>query len=696
MQSTYTNHNPETRILSILRPGEMLRFVLVPDGERKIDFGIEGRSETTDGDELLADRLSLVLTGLRNQGYAFGKRLRTLSATNRSPGKRAKSRNRSAWVEIRPLTFCVVPPRLDTLGFGGTGAERVCSSSLRLPALPASLGGRILESPTMLVAALPQVELFEIEFVRTILPQNAAKDLEEALRFQTVAQQAFVQTNDATLSQMFLAQWLWHRTGWRVTARARLVSGGNSPVASLEMIGRDLFMCECEVVSSVNSEQTDSTFDLRNAYPRDWPFPPLFPPSCSLESLAASRLHNLSLPELPKKGLKIGRAEGADIRLPTESRDRHIYIAGATGTGKSTLVARMIKEDIKRGEGVILLDPHGDLFFEILEFVPDCRREELTVIDPASDAEPPGLNFLDVAHCPRPAWRLRFMINELLQFFDGVWDLRNVGGPMFEMYFRNAILLLGDEGVRERSCHSLLNFASLMADKEFRSHQLEVCRNTEVKDFWKTVAERAGGDCSLANITPYIVSKMDLLTQSSFIRKMIGSPKDTLRVREKMDRNGIILCNLSKGTLGAHESRLLGSLLVAQIFAAGLERGMKKRAHRRPVNIYVDEFQNFVSDNVASMLSEARKFGLRLTLANQTLSQLKASSGKQDLLETVLGNVGNIILFRLGVPDSEKLKLFIEPFTRQEMQELPNFHAMVRLLTGEGPVRPLIMQTLKE
>jgi type IV secretory pathway TraG/TraD family ATPase VirD4 len=139
----------------------------------------------------------------------------------------------------------------------------------------------------------------------------------------------------------------------------------------------------------------------------------------------------------------------------------------------------------------------------------------------------------------------------------------------------------------------------------------------------------------------------------------------------------------------------LGTILMMEIFAAGLHRSQLPEKERRPANIYVDEFQNFVSDNVASMLSEARKFGLRLTLANQTLTQLRASAGRQDLLETVLGNVGNVILFRLGVPDADRLQLFTEPYTRQQMQELPNFHALARLLTAEGPVRPLIMKTLK-
>ena len=200
---------------------------------------------------------------------------------------------------------------------------------------------------------------------------------------------------------------------------------------------------------------------------------------------------------------------------------------------------------------------------------------------------------------------------------------------------------------------------------------------------------------SLANMAPYITSKISVLTQSGFISEMIGQPKDELRLEERLNRGGIILVNLNKGLLGANESRLLGVLLTMQIFAAGLRRSTLPVRERRSVNVYIDEFQNFVSDNIASMLSEARKFGLRMNLANQTLCQLKSGRGRQDLLETVLGNVGTMICFRLGIPDAERLRPFLNPFTPEQIQDLPNFHAFVRLLDENGPIGPFIMKTLK-
>lgn len=682
----------ESRILSILRPGDLIRFVLRSSDEGRIDVSVEG-APAEGGDGLLAERLGLVLGELRGLGYLFG--------ACQQPKRRAKvvtrpSRSRpdkDRWVEIRPLA-----KELSSLCPGSVGfnAKQTAESTVvRLPDLPNSVVGKVVDSLVSLLPGIPQVAALEIDFTKFTLEGRFTKPLEEGLRLYSMARQTTIPGFDQpSVPETFLALWLLHRSGWRVAARVLMTGHDPIPVAALEMIGRDLFRCECEVLTTASEGARDGVLDLADCYPCGWPFSAILPVPDSSVRLAAGCLHNVVLPELPKTGMTIGKVEGAEVRLPLPARDRHTYIVGATGTGKSTLLARMIREDMRRGEGVILLDPHGDLFDQVLEAVPAGRRKHLTIINPFDDAPPPGINFLDVGSSPRPAWRIRFMIGELLRFFENVWDMRSVGGPMFEMYFRNALLLLADQGVRERSCHTLLNFTSLLSDKEFRNHQLEVCRNEDVKNFWKNVAEKAGGESSLVNIVPYIVSKMELLTQSSFIREMIGRPQDTLCIREKMDRQQIVLCNLSKGALGVTESRLLGTMLLAQIFAAGLERGLQPSKQRKPVNIYVDEFQNFVSDNMASMLSEARKFGLRLVLANQTLGQLKANTGQQDLLETVLGNVGNMILFRLGVPDAEQLKLFIEPFTRQEMQELPNYHALARLMTPEGPIKPFIMQTL--
>ena len=690
MSSTPTIAHPETRILSILRPGEMLRFVIVPDGSGKIDFGIEGCSSSEAGNVLFAERLSLVLGELRSNGYAFGGRAGKLPAPKKR-GHTRVARHMSVWVEIRPISLSPAPSRIGSLGFAATKHEDAPEQRHCLPDFPPSWGGCTLESPAALVAAIPEIELFEIEFIRCDLPEGGGKVLEEALRHLNIARQTMLQIDQPTLSEVFLASWLWHRTGCQLTARARLRRGCAVPVAPLEMVGRDLFACECEVIQSPDRRDTGDALDLRKCYPRGWKFPPLLPPPTFFDGLTASRLHNIDLPDLPKKGLRIGVVEGVDVRLPAETRDRHTYIVGATGTGKSTLLTRMIKEDMERGEGVILLDPHGDLHAEIAAAVPKARKGDVLNIDPTREDCRPGLNILDVQDGHLRKRHTELLVGELIQCFREMWDVPEAFGPMFEVYFRNAIQLMT---LRTGDPLTVEHFDRVFTDKEFRAGLVAECADASTAAFWKDVAEKTGGEASLANITPYITCKMSPLTQGAFLTCLLKQPSDEVRLTDRINRTPIILVNLNKGVLGVQESRMLGVILMAQIMSAGLKRSLMSRKDRHPVNVYVDEFQNFVSDNVASMLSEARKFGLRLTLANQTLAQLKAKAGRQDLLETVLGNVGNMILFRLGVPDAERLKSFIEPFSHQEMQELPNFHALVRLLTQEGPVRPLIMRTL--
>ena len=732
-------NNIENRLLSILRPGEMLRFVLRPDNERKVEFSIEGASLSRESSSLLAERLGLALQELRRMGYLFSDRKRASNALGNS---NLHKRSWAIWIEVKPTTVSSAPPKLSSLGFGIQSEERQARSGLSLPNLAPTFDSHIIESPAVLIASVPQIELFEIEFTRMDLPTESVNALEEAFRLQVLIQQASPPYNQPNLPQAFLALWLSQRTGWRVTARARVRDANSIPIAPLEMIGRDLFRCECDIITETAGSDVQVPFNLGQAYPRGWAFPPIFPSLDTIGSLAASRMHNSSVPDLPKKGLKIGVAEESDVRLPIQSRDRHTYVVGATGTGKSTLLARMIREDMERGEGVILLDPHGDLYRAAMDAVPKSRKGEVFSLDPTNSKKPPGLNILDMPESPLRRRHAAFVVGELLRFFEESWNMREAGGPTFEMYFRNTLLLMclqdaernpksstsGEVGEQKLSEErrkaveesirgifdlepkgvlkgpfvdsiqiplNLSSFTKVMVDEKFRNALLNRCTEKSVVHFWREIAVKTFGDQSLANYVPYISSKINGLVQTGFVSDLLCADRNDFRIGDRMNRGELVLLNLNKGILGGYESKLLGTILMMEIFAAGLQRSILPESKRRPINVYVDEFQNFVSDNVASMLSEARKFGLRLTLANQTLAQLRANAGRQDLLETVLGNVGNMILFRLGVPDAERLKLFIEPFTRQQMQELPNFHALVRMLTPEGPVRPLIMKTLK-
>lgn len=718
-------NSPEQHLLSILRAGDMIRFVLSAGAQGKLDFSIEGAPAAEDNG-MLAERLALALRALRDAGFDFNAGGESPSFQSARHGSR--KRLQRSMVEIRPHPLVLSGLSEGVLGFS---AEHLAAArAVALPSFHAFDAIRLFRSLANVLLEVSAIMRFEVEFTRFDLTETCIKPLERVLTLHSLG--GVVPEDRPSAQRAFLSLWLLHRSGWRVKARAW--TDTDVPLAALEIIGRDLFSCDCDVVSNRGLTPDEGEIDLSACYPRGWRFPSILPPPEVFSKLAASRLHNRSLPDLPRAGFQIGSADRVKVRLPVESRDRHTFICGATGTGKSTLLRRMVAEDIRRGEGVILLDPHGDLYRAVRDAVPKKRAKDIFIIDPELNEKPPGLNILDIPQSPLRNRHAAFVIGELLSFFSEMWDMRNAGGPMFELYFRNTILLmclieksapecqekgivpvcndsaeevlqklLSDENSKPKETPeeeviqlplNLRHFSRVMVDKKFRESLLLRCPDKSVVEFWKDVAVKAGGECSLANIVPYVVSKINGMVQSGFVTDLLCAQRNKLCLTERMNRGEIILINLNKGLLGGHESRLLGTILMMEIFAAGLRRSVLREDQRRPVNVYVDEFQNFVSDNVAVMLSEARKFGLRLTLANQTLAQLKANPGRQDLLETVLGNVGNIILFRLGVLDADRLKLFTEPFTRQEMQELPNFHALARLLTADGPVRPVVMKTM--
>jgi Helicase HerA, central domain/TraM recognition site of TraD and TraG len=680
----------------------MLRFVLKPTGNGRFEFEIEGGGAKS---QRLESRISAVFHSARRDGYEFRNSAEAVQH------RRSISRARVK----RPNTFEIVPhgKRLSCIrsaaGFGASGRQTEPEvDAMFVPDFPAAGQTRVTDYPFALLAREVAVRQLEVEYVACDLAAESMSSLGRAFDRHTAEMTGIlgIAGPPATALRTFLGLWLYGRRGWEVRCRVDIEPGKQLPEGPLEVFGREIFGVECDLIESPDSAEPtngDAT-DLSFRYPEGWAFPTLLPPSEHLAGLDAERIHNITLPALPTRGTVIGKVENQEVRLPIESRDRHTFVMGATGTGKSTLLQRMICDDIARGEGVVLLDPHGDLYDTILSAIPRRRRKEVFVLDPSSTSTPPGLNILELPQGHLRRRHADFLVGELLRFFEEIWDMREAGGPAFEMYFRNTLLLMclqgdavhggDDDGPAIPPLH-LGHFMRTMSDKKFRDRLLNRCTDHTVVEFWREVAVKTTGNYGLENFVPYITCKVNALTQAGFVAQLLCSDRDDLRIGERMDRGEIVLLNLNKGLIGGYESRLLGTILMMEIFAAGLQRSMRPMAERRPVNIYVDEFQNFVSDNVASMLSEARKFGLRLTLANQTLAQLRASAGKQNLLEAVLGNVGNMILFRLGVPDADQLRLFLEPFSRQEMQELPNFHALTRILTSAGPVRPVVMRTLK-
>jgi len=389
-------------------------------------------------------------------------------------------------------------------------------------------------------------------------------------------------------------------------------------------------------------------------------------------------------PELPEKGILLGyskfRGETKEVRLMDEDRRRHLYIIGQTGTGKSNFLANMIIGDINDGKGLAVVDPHGDLVEDVLSVIPQNRIDDLILFDPSNLKMPVGINMLEYDF-DKPEQKTA-IVNELLEIFDKLYDLKTTGGPMFEQYMRNALLLLMEDAPNEPA--TLMEVARVFSDHEFRERKLERIKNPIVQDFWEKEAVRAGGEAALENITPYITSKFNNFTANDYMRPIIGQVKSAFNFRNIMDEGKILLINLSKGKIGDLNANLLGMIFVGKILMAALGRVDLPQEKRKDFYLYVDEFQNFSTDSIAIILSEARKYRLNLIIAHQFIAQLT-----EKIRDAVFGNVGSTVAFRVGPPDAEFLsKIFSPVFSIEDMTNLDNFNAYVRLLINGATTKP--------
>ncbi|MCD6094703.1 type IV secretory system conjugative DNA transfer family protein [bacterium] len=392
--------------------------------------------------------------------------------------------------------------------------------------------------------------------------------------------------------------------------------------------------------------------------------------------------------ELPREGLLLGynqyREEKTEVRIKRDDRRRHLYIIGQTGTGKSSFLSNLIEQDIKNGEGIGVLDPHGDLIEDILGKIPEERIEDVILFDPSNLKRSIGLNMLE--YDPSYPEQKTFIVNELINIFDKLYDLRQTGGPMFEQYTRNALLLLMDDP-SER--FTLMEVPKVMADKEFRHRLLAKCKNIVVKEFWEKEAEKAGGEASLQNMVPYITSKFNTFIANDYMRPIIGQTKSTFNFREIMDKGKVFLVNLTKGRLGDINSSLLGLIITGKLAMAAFSRIDIPQEERKDFYLYMDEFQNFATESISTILSEARKYRLCLIISHQFIGQLP-----EPIRKAVFGNVGTIMSFRVGAEDAEFLQKQFEPvFSSQDLINLDNFNAYIKLMTEGKVSKPFNIKT---
>jgi hypothetical protein len=391
---------------------------------------------------------------------------------------------------------------------------------------------------------------------------------------------------------------------------------------------------------------------------------------------------------LPKQGVILGknlyRGIETVVRLAQDDRRRHLYVIGQTGTGKSAFLQNMIVQDIRNGQGIGLLDPHGDLIEKVLGLIPKERAEDVIILDPADSERPLGLNMLE--YDSRYPEQKTFAVNELINIFDKLYDLKTTGGPVFEQYTRNALLLLMDDPAEK---FTLMEVSKVLADKEFRSRLLAKCQNIVVKDFWEKEAEKAGGEAALANIVPYITSKFNVFVANDYMRPIIGQAESLVNFREIIDNKKILLVNLSKGRLGDINSSLLGLIVTGKLLMAAFSRIDMAEEERKDFYLYMDEFQNFATDSIATILSEARKYRLCLIVAHQFIGQLT-----EEIREAVFGNVGSMVSFRVGAEDAEFLVKQFEPiFDVNDLININNFNAYIKLMINNQTSQPFSLIT---
>ncbi len=393
---------------------------------------------------------------------------------------------------------------------------------------------------------------------------------------------------------------------------------------------------------------------------------------------------------LPGRGTVVGQsvARVNGVPLPimqaVDDRRRHAYVVGKTGTGKSTLLKNMALQDIEAGRGVCVVDPHGDLIEDILERIPAYRMQDVIVFDPSDEERPIGLNLLQA----RTETERQRIVTEFIGLLMRMYDPTNSGivGPRFQHNVRNAMLTaMAMEGA------TLVEVVRILIDPDFVRKVLPLVKDPIVRDYWqKQIANTS--DWHKSEVLDYIVSKFSRFVGDSRIRNIIGQRETTLDFRAIMDREQVLLVNLSKGRIGPDSAQFLGLLLVQSLLITALSRAEQPRGERPDFFLYVDEFQNFATDLFATMLSEGRKYGIALTVANQYLTQLDHA-----IRDAIFGNVGSIVSFRLGPTDALMLAPEMYPiFNADDLLNLPKFTAVVKLLVEGAAARPFTVETLAD
>lgn len=372
------------------------------------------------------------------------------------------------------------------------------------------------------------------------------------------------------------------------------------------------------------------------------------------------------------------RGQRRRFGIKLDDRRRHMYLVGKTGMGKSTVMERMIVNDMVAGHGIALVDPHGDLVEKMLDFVPSNRVNDIVYINPSDYEYPIGFNVLETVDVTQRHLVASGLMGVFTKIWEGVWSAR------MEYILNNTILAL-----LEYPGSTMLGIARMLVDPRYRTRVLTKVSDPIVKGFW--VDEFANYNDKFRNeaVAP-IQNKVGQFLSSAIIRNIVGQPKSTIDLRDIMDSKKILLLNLAKGRIGEDNSSLLGAMMITRLQLAAMSRVDTPETQRSDFFLYVDEFQNFATESFAGILSEARKYRLDLIIAHQYIEQLS-----EEVAPAVFGNVGTIMAFRVGGEDAEFLEKEFEPtFMQTDLVNLPKYEVYLKLMIDGVASEPFSATTL--
>jgi len=372
------------------------------------------------------------------------------------------------------------------------------------------------------------------------------------------------------------------------------------------------------------------------------------------------------------------------VHIRPVDRMRHTYIIGKTGVGKSELLKEMIKQDIRAGYGVCVIDPHGDLIDDTLRFIPPERAEDVIFFDPSDTERPMGLNLLEA----KTEEQKHFITTAIINLMYKLYDPQRTGiiGPRFEHAVRNAMLtIMCEPGA------TFIEIVRILTDQKYVQELLPKVQDPIVRRYWTDQIAQTS-DFHKSEVLDYIVSKFGRFVTNKTMRNIIGQSKSAFDFRNVMDTGKILLINLSKGRLGEENSSFLGLVIIPKILMSAMSRQEMPEDERRDFYLYVDEFQNFATPDFAVILSEARKYHLGLTVANQFIGQMD-----EEVKNAVFGNVGTLISFRVGVTDAAYVQREFQPvFGESDIINIERFHAYMKTIVRNDPVPPFSIDMTKD